>query len=54
MIINLNSTNEAELLNCFKALVKDEQDFVRLYLIDSIIAFAKYFNSLVCLLPHIT
>ena len=50
MIKNLNNSNEIELLNCFKALIKDEQDFVRLYLVDSIIAFAKYFNSLVILL----
>ena len=47
MIKNLTNSNEAELLNCFKALAKDEQDFVKLYLVDSIIAFAKNFNSLV-------
>jgi len=41
----LPNANEAELYNYLKAFLKDEQDFVRLYVIDALVAFAKAFNN---------
>jgi serine/threonine-protein phosphatase 2A regulatory subunit A len=45
LVKSLSNANEAGLLNCYNTLLKDDQDFVKLYLIDALIAFAKCFTS---------
>jgi len=41
----LPNASETDLASCLKALLKDEQDFVRLYIIDALVAFAKAYSS---------
>eukprot|EP00331_Platyophrya_macrostoma_P022532 CAMPEP_0176453318 /NCGR_PEP_ID=MMETSP0127-20121128/29152_1 /TAXON_ID=938130 /ORGANISM="Platyophrya macrostoma, Strain WH" /LENGTH=578 /DNA_ID=CAMNT_0017842125 /DNA_START=154 /DNA_END=1890 /DNA_ORIENTATION=+ len=41
----LPNTSETDLFNILKTFLKDEQDFVRLYVIDGLVAFAKAYNG---------
>jgi len=40
-VIHLNNTNEADFLNCVRILMKDDQEYVKLYLIDSLVLIAQ-------------
>jgi len=37
----LNNTNETDFLNCVRILMKDDQEYVKLYLIDSLVLIAQ-------------
>jgi hypothetical protein len=42
---HLNSNNEGDLVNCVKSLMKDDQDFVKLYVAEALVVMAQQMST---------
>jgi hypothetical protein len=42
---SLNSNNEGDLVNCVKSLMKDDQDFVKLYIAEALVVLAQQMST---------